>query len=422
MTAFEVVRDPVLGEAVWCATTSRGLRLRVAPRPGFRETTAAITFAYGSTDLGYRADGKEVWTPAGTAHYLEHKLFEDEALHTFERFAARGARVNAMTGFARTTYYFSSSDAVRENLTDLLHLVSRAHVTPENVEKERGIIAQEVRMYEDAPQYCTLFDLIGCLFGEHPVRHTVGGTVESIRDITADILLGCYRAFYRTGNAALAVAGPVQPELVLELAEACALLPGAAPERLVPEDLGPPVERERRRTMAVSRPKLLLGLKERTLPADTEDLLQRQLATRVLLERLFGASSELRERLRRSGEVDDSLGHGYQAERSFGFALCGCESERPERAATALRSALLEPAALEEEHLERVRRRFLGQYVRSFESVGALAFGHCNEALEGVPPFSAMGRVQALTLDQVRERQAALCRAENLALAVTAAG
>jgi predicted Zn-dependent peptidase len=422
MTAFEVVRDPVLGESVWCASTARGLRVRVAPLPQFRETAAAVSFAYGSTDLGFRQDGVETWTPAGTAHYLEHKLFEDEDLHTFERFAARGARVNAMTGFARTTYYFTASDALRENLADLLHLVSRAHVTPENVDKERGIIAQEVRMYEDAPEYCTLFDLLGCLYGEHPVRHTVGGTVQSIQEITADLLLACHRAFYRAGNAALAVAGPVDPELVLELAGACALPAGAAPDRLVPDDLGPPAADSRRRAMAVARPKLLLGLKDRTLPRDVEALLRRQLATRVLLERLFGGSSEVREQMRRRGDVDDSLSHGYQGERSFGFAVCGAESDQPDRSVQALRTALLSPVPLEEDHLERVRRRFLGHYVRSFESVRGLCFGHCHEALEGVAPFSGLARVQALTLDEVRARQAELCRPENLAVAVTAGG
>src|SRR6185436_2645244 len=144
------------------------------------------------------------------------------------------------------------------------------------------------------------------------------------------------------------------------------------------------------------------GLKERTLPRSIEDQLQRQLETRALLERLFGASSELREALRQSDVVDDTLSHGYQGERSFGFALCGCEADDPERTAVALQKALLAAPPLLEEHLERMRRVFLGQYVRSFESARALAFGHCNEALEDVAPFSSVGRVQALTLDMVR--------------------
>jgi predicted Zn-dependent peptidase len=252
------------------------------------------------------------------------------------------------------------------------------------------------------------------------VRYTVGGTVESIQAITAPMLLECHRAFYRTGNAALAVAGPVDRSLVLELAEACELPAGPAPARLAPEDRGPPVARERRRAMAVARPKVLLGLKDRTAPRDTAALLQRQLETRVLLERLFGVGSELREAMRREGSIDDTLSHGYHGERSFGFALCGCESDAPENAAAALSGALLQAQPFPADHLERMRRVFLGQFVRSFESSRSLAFGHCHEALEGVAPFSSFGRVQALTLDMVQARQVELCREENLSVAITA--
>ncbi len=222
--SFEIVQDPILGEEVWLGRTTKGLSLRVVPTDRFREVAAVIAFRYGSTDLGFRRNGNEVHTPEGMAHYLEHKLFEDEAIKAFDRFARRGARVNAMTGFTRTAYYFTASGQLEENLKDLLHLVSNAHITAENVDKERGIIAQELRMYEDSPDFRTLFDMLGRLFPGHPVRHAVGGTVESIQDITAEGLLQCYEAFYRTGNAALAVAGPVEPDRVLELAENCALL------------------------------------------------------------------------------------------------------------------------------------------------------------------------------------------------------
>ena len=140
---FEVVRDPILGEEVWLATTTAGLRIRVLPREHIREAAAAIAFNYGSVDLEFEDGGQAVQTPAGTAHYLEHKLFEDEELAVFQRFAQRGARVNAQTGFSRTTYYFLATSAIRENLQDLLRLVSKPHITQENVDKERGIIWEE---------------------------------------------------------------------------------------------------------------------------------------------------------------------------------------------------------------------------------------------------------------------------------------
>jgi predicted Zn-dependent peptidase len=417
--SLAIVTDPVLGESVRCGTTAAGLRVRVVEKPGFRETAAAITFAYGSTDLEFTDAAGPCRTPPGTAHFLEHKLFEDEELHTFEAFARRGARVNAQTGFTRTTYHFTATSAVRENLQDLLRLCAHAHVTPANVDKERPIIAQEVRMYEDSPDYCTTFDLLGCMYGNHPVRYTVGGTVASIAAIDQALLLRCWRAFYGAGNAALAVVGPVDANEVFALAEACELPAGAGPVRHVAADFGPVPVPRRERAMQVARPKVLIGCKEREFADGWRARTQRQLATRALQDRLFAGSSEVREQLHDAGDVDDTLGAGYYGEQTFAFATVGCESDEPERAEAALRRVLLRPAPLTEEHLERVRRRHLGAYVRSFENTRGMAFAHAHEALDGAPPFHGYEAMQALRLEDVRARQEVLLRPENLAVAVT---
>lgn len=416
--SFTIVRDPVVGEEVWLATTRSGLRLRVLPRPHLREAAAFFSFAYGSIDLAYRRGDSIVETPAGTAHYLEHKLFEDEELAVFQRFAARGARVNAQTGFARTTYHFQAAAHVEDNLRDLLRLVSRPHVTDENVEKERGIIAQEVRMYEDSPDQATAFALFGGLFARHPVRLTVGGTVESIGRITAASLLDAYSAFYRTGNAALAVAGPVDPELVLRLANECELASGPACERIDPSDFGPAATARVERTASVARPKVLLGLKERRATTDWRTRAERAAATMVVLDRRFAGSSELREDLHARGLVDDSLGAGYHGDRTFGFATVGCDTEDPARAEAAMREALFADVTFDERQLERLRRRQLGALVRSCESARALAAQHAAEELEGAPPFASMQVLQALTPDAVLARQRELVRDENLCVAV----
>ncbi len=410
--------DPIVGEDVVLATTSSGLRVRVLPRPHLRETAAVITFGYGSIDLAWHDGERTVATPAGTAHYLEHKLFEDEELAVFQRFAARGASVNAQTGFTRTTYHFHATDHLHDNLRDLLRLVARPHITPENVQKERGIIAQEVRMYEDAPGQCTAFLLLGALFPDHPVRHTIGGTVASIEQITAPMLLQCWAAYYRTGNAALAVAGPVDVDAVLALAEACPLPAGPPPQRAAVAEFGPaPVPRVER-GMAVARSKVLLGLKERRLATGWRERAERSAATGVVLDRLFAASSELREAMHRRGEVDDSLAASYLGERTFGAAFVGCDSDQPAAAEAALRRALFAEVAFDEDQLERLRRRQLGGYVRGCESVRALALGHAYEALDAVPPFAAIEVLRQLTVADVQRRRDELIRAANLCAAL----
>jgi predicted Zn-dependent peptidase len=405
VSRFEIVRDPVLREEVWLAQSRAGLRVRVAPTARFAESIAVVTFAYGSVDLGFRTGSGPVRSPLGTAHYLEHKLFEDEELAAFERFARRGAQVNAMTSFARTSYYFHATSRFAENLQDLLHLVARVHVTPANVDKERGIIAQELRMYEDNPDYRAFFDLLQGLYAHHPVRHPVGGTVASIQAVTAEHLRECHAAFYGAGNAALAAAGPVDPEEVLALADASALAPRPEPQRLLDDDLGAPPRPAASLALPVARPRVLLGWKARALPGDAEARLREELVTRVLLDRLLGASSERRERLRRDGRIDDSLSVTHLADRTFGFTVVGCETEDPPATRAALLAALREPLRLDEGDLEPVRRKQLGSYLRTFEQVKGLGFGHASEALDGVAPFQTLARMRSIAPADVAARQ-----------------
>jgi predicted Zn-dependent peptidase len=416
---FQIVRDPVLGEEVWLATTPNGLPLRILPRPKFRETAAVITFQYGSTDLDFEIGGKRITDPSGTAHYLEHKLFEDEELAVFQRFAARGASVNAQTGFSRTSYFFQATSQVRDNLTDLLRLVSKPHITQENVDKERGIIAQEVRMYEDSADYCTTFDLLGCLFPSHPVRFTVGGTVDSIAAITPETLLQSWSLFYRTGNAALAVAGPVEPQEIYDLACACALPSGAPPARLLSHDRGPIGAARRERKMVVARPKVLIGVKDHTSGSDWQARTERAVRTNVVLDSMFATSSPLREAMHQRGEVDDSIGAGFMGDRTFAVTTLGCESENPAAAELSLRRALAQHVEYTDEHIERLRRRHLGGFVRGCESVRSLAFAHSAEQLDGAPPFHTLAILRDLTLASVAARSAELLSEDRLAVAVT---
>ena len=420
---FEIVRDPVLGEEVWCARARNGAAVRLLPTDRFREVCAVVTFGYGSTDLGFAdASGAVHRSPEGVAHFLEHELFEDEELHVFERFGRRGARVNAMTGFARTTYYFQCSSALEENLDDLLRLVSRVHLSDARVTKERGIIAQEVRMYDDGPEYRGFFGLLGSLYREHPVRHPVGGTVESIGRIDVAELDACFRAFYRSGNCGVAVAGPIDPDAVLAQLDSWALAAGEAPTRHCPLDLGAPIAARCDLAMEVARPRLLLGYKEASLASDLEARAVRELATRVLLDRVLGPSSEIRETLQEKGLFDDSLSLSYLSEASFGVGVIACETDDVDGAERALRGALETAVPIAASDLERVRRKQLGGYVRSLDSIQTMAFTLAEEALEGTAPFRAVPRMEALTLDAVRTRQLELFHPDRSAVAIVRAG
>lgn len=403
---FRRERDRVVGEEVWTATARNGVELRVLPTDRFREACAVVTFGYGSTDLGFQtAPGRWHHSPEGVAHFLEHELFEDEDLHVFERFGSRGARVNAYTGFARTTYYFQCTSQFGANFDDLLRLCARVHLSDARVEKERGIIAQELRMYEDGPEYRGFFGLLGAMYREHPIRHPVGGTVESIARIDVAELDACFRAFYRAGNAGVAVAGPVDPAAVLAAVDAWELPTGGAPERHVPADLGPPITPHLEMTVSAARPRLLIGYKDASLLDDVEERAMRELSTRVLFDRLLGATSEIREDLQRHGVLDDSLSLSYLSERNFGVAVVACETDDPAATEAALRSVLETPVDFDAADLERIRRKHLGSFVRSLDSVQSMAFTLAEEALEHTAPFRALPRMTALDRTDVLARQ-----------------
>lgn len=408
---FTVIRDPFLREEVWLAHSRQGLRVRVTPTSRFRETMAVVGFEYGSVDLGFVSGGARVTTPEGTAHFLEHKLFEDEEIQVFERFARRGARVNASTGFARTSYHFVASDHFEANLEDLLHLVARAHLTDANVEKERGIIAQEIRMHEDSPDWRAIFDLLGCLYEQHPVRHPVGGTVASIAEITKELLFACHAAFYRCGNAALSVAGPIDPDRVLELADRCALPSGAPQERIVPDDSAAPKLTSANRVLGAARPRALLGYKEAAPSTDPAARLEQDLLLRIVLDRLLAPSSELKERLVASGVVDDSLTAMPLSDRGFSFVVLHGETDAPPRWLEAVRELVESEVLFEADHLERARRKLIGQHVRSFENVQAIAGLNLADALEDRAPFQTLARLAAIDTNGLLRRKAEVFRA-----------
>ena len=203
-----------------CITKSfpTGFRFTCCPKPGFFKTYARLTTHYGSIDNHFQPPGKEaVRVPDGIAHFLEHKMFEKEDGDVFQHFAAQGASANAFTSFDRTAYLFSCTDQVEANLTTLLDFVQTPYFTEAGVEKEKGIIGQEIRMYEDHPDWRSYFGLIESLYHRHPVRVDIAGTVESIAEITKDTLYLCYETFYHPGNMLLFVVGPVDPEKIINL-------------------------------------------------------------------------------------------------------------------------------------------------------------------------------------------------------------
>lgn len=208
-----------LKETLYYEKLPNGLDVYVLPKQGFNKTFATFTTKYGSVDNTFVPLGKEemIRVPDGIAHFLEHKLFEKEDHDAFQLFSKQGASANAFTSFTRTAYLFSGTSNVEQNLNTLLNFVQEPYFSEKTVEKEKGIIGQEIQMYQDNPDWRLYFGLIDSLFVKHPIKIDIAGTIESISKITKDLLYECYETFYHPSNMLLFVVGAIDPEKTMDL-------------------------------------------------------------------------------------------------------------------------------------------------------------------------------------------------------------
>ena len=378
---------PRLDETVYRETLANGLTVSVIKKPGFTRKCAYFVTDFGSIHRSFTLDGKTVETPAGVAHYLEHKMFDMPGGRDInEEFAALGANVNAFTSYDMTAYYFSCTDHFDESLRLLLEFVSTPYFTEESVEKERGIIAQEILMYDDSPDSRVFEEMARNLYAHHPLRVPIAGSVESIQDITPEILYDCHRAFYHPGNMMLCVAGDVDEEQVRTIAEA--VLPKTSGAKAV-ADLGP-AEQMRcvtpltRLQMDVSMPTFQLGFK---CPAGLTgaEFAHWELVAELACEALMGESSELYLRLYEEGLIDSSFGWGVETIDGSAMVIVGGDSDFPEQVRDAIiaEAKRLSETGISEEEFRRMVRSFLGRRVKDLDSFESTCFRLCAYHYEG---------------------------------------
>jgi predicted Zn-dependent peptidase len=401
--------SPVLRESVVSAKLPCGLEVHVVPKRGFSKKIGILAARYGSIDLAFTPPGAEALeTPPGIAHFLEHQLFKkaggEDVLMEFGR---TGASSNAFTDYCTTAYYFTGSGEFEKNLDLLVSFVSQPYFDDANVAKEKLIIEQELRMYEDSPDHRLYKNLMRVLYTLHPVRIDIGGEVSDIQLIDRPLLESCYRTFYNPANMTLVVAGDVDPADVF--ARTDRLLPperfaGLGPiRRRWPDEPAGVSERVVRAEMEVSRPRLLVGFKDLDLPGPKA--LERDLQTTVLLDLLFGRSSAFYTTHYETGLIDDSFSFSFNSEDAFGFSLVGGETDEPERLAEEILLELHRARSrkLKAADVERSRRKRVGKFIRSFDTPDGAAFLLLGCAPRGIDLFSVpqvLSKLSARSLER----------------------
>ena len=375
-----------VGETMYHEKLANGLNVFVFPKPDFQKGYAFFATNYGGNDMRFCLDGEWHDTPAGVAHYLEHKMFDTREGNALQELAANGASPNAFTSNDITGYYFDSTEKFEENLRILLSFVSVPWFTQESVDKERGIIGQEIGMYDDDPDWKVYINLMTALYEHHPIRVNVAGSVESIAKITPETLYACHKAFYDPANMVLCVAGPVDPERICDLARE--ILPKEAGP-IAARDYGGKEKPEAARTlieerMEVSAPLFQLGWKG-DAPVDGEARLRQELVGELALEALLGNSTPLYARLYREGLINQSFAYGYESSPGCAFLIAGGESRDPEavRMAVADERDRIGREGVDKALWERVKKGVYGSKVRGLNSFERLCVGQAQSFFAG---------------------------------------
>ncbi|MDF2671176.1 MAG: insulinase family protein [Paenibacillus sp.] len=422
---MQVIPFTKLQETLYHERLPNGLNVYILPKAGFNKTYATFSTHYGSIDNHFQVEGQgKEQVPDGIAHFLEHKMFEEPEGDIFAKFASLGASANAFTSFDRTAYLFSATGNIEENLTTLIDFVQNPYFTDQNVEKEKGIIGQEIDMYGDNPDWRVYFGLIEALYVEHPVRIDIAGTVESISHITKEMLYTCYHAFYHPSNMSLFVVGGIEPEPILELIRANQAAKSFKPQgeihRFFDKEPGQVKQKEKRIELPVSLPKCMFGFKERMGVESGNALLHKELTTKLVLDALLSPSSSLYQQLYDDGVISDAFGHEYNCGNNYAFSVIGGDTKDPELLLELVSAELKRAIAsgIDQGSFERSKRKKIGAFLRMMNSAEALANEFTKYEFKGTHLFDVLQVYESITLEDANRRLSEHVDFDRLAICV----
>lgn len=411
-----------LGEHYYTVKHPSGLDVLIFPKK-LSTFFAVFGTRFGSVNMRFTLDGKKCRLPAGTAHFLEHKMFENaDGVNSDERFAALGAEDNAYTNYTATRYMFSATENIGECLSELLRFVTHPCFTEENVKKEQGIIEQEILMYRDDPYERAMENCLRAMYSSSGIRESICGSCASIKKITPEILYRAYNAFYRLDNMVLSVCGDISPEEVLEICDR--ELPSCANDAppVVCEKPDEPDKVAKDRTvcrMNVSRPMFFAGVKD-GVKVEGEAKLRRGLAMNILNNMLFSGTGEFYNRLLDSGLITPGFSFGYSSGDGFALNYFSGSSDAPEKVFELIKEKAFDACrGLDRDDFERCRRASLAQYVRSFDSTSDIADDVMLSAYySDSDPFAIPGIIESLTFDEVASMPSELFQPDRFTLSL----
>lgn len=421
MSNIKEIKNELLKDSYYEIDHSSGFKIFVYPKENYSSTYAVFGTKYGSIDTCFKKEGEKDFTevPEGIAHFLEHKLFESEELDAFTRYAKTGASANAYTSFDKTCYLFQCSGNFEDSLEILLDFVSNPYFTEQTVQKEQGIIGQEIRMYEDEPGWESLFVLLRAMYHNHPVRIDIAGTVESISNITADLLYECYDTFYNPANMALAVAGNVTVEQVLSIADKM-LKPKESKKverkfQIEPENV---VKAYDERHLSVAMPIFAIGFKENV--KTPERTLKESMVSNILLDILAGSTSSLYEEMLQDNLINTTFDTEYFEGYGYSAHIFNGESAEPEKVRERINEEITKVMknGVDSETFQRIKKKHYGSLIMDFDSIDSIANSLISAYFNNEGIYDQLKLLESITVEDVNNRLRTAFSIENSSMSV----
>lgn len=419
---MKVLSSQLLNEECYVINHFSGLDIYVIPKK-LTTTYALFGTKFGSLDVNFRNEsGDLIKMPYGVAHYLEHKMFENEdGDDTFEKFARLGASANAYTSFLETRYLFSTSENFETCLEILLDFVTHPYFTDENVEKERGIIEQEIRMYKDNPSNMLFYTLLKLMYKDHPIRTEISGSVKSISKITKEVLYDAYNAFYSLDNMALCISGDVDPKTVEKIADKV-LKKSKAPSIIkeYPKEDAKVAGKTATIYVEVSEPMFYMGIKDVDISDDPRKRLRKSIIMDLMIDCMFSVTDSFSRRLYESGEITSNLSYDSDHTKAFSFISLFATCDDPEGVFEKIKAHIEEVKeyGVDDNVFEIKKRAAYGAIVSEFDSAEDIANNFMDDVFEGTTTFEYAETIKTISIDEVNELAQKMFCEDRYALAI----
>lgn len=416
----------VTGETLYHKKHECGLDIYIMPRKDYSAGYAIFGTKYGSVDSEFVVPGESEITkvPDGIAHYLEHKMFDQpDGSNVFDKFSELGANANAFTSFNTTAYLFSAADNIEENLSILLDYVQSPYFTEESVQKEQGIIGQEIKMYDDSGTWRVFFNLLGALYHNHPVKKDIAGTVESISHITSELLYKCYNTFYNLSNMMIFVTGDVDPSAIEKRIDEG--IKNNAPfdeeiKKLYPEEPDTINEKIVEQSLSVAIPLFMIGFKDTDTGYDGDRLLKKYIEVSILNKMLFSKGTKLYRELADEGLINDNFSFDYTIQPDYAHVTVDGESSDPKAVFEKILAYIGEKreSGLCSEEYERAKKVIWGDYIRSYNDVEEFSHSFLNMYMAGAVYTNFEKLYDEITFEDIENRFQKLFNEDRAALSV----